>query len=133
AGDLWCCIARPCGDGKWGDAIVFDSSDGYLEEPALAVSEKTGIHVAFTSEHRHAQVRNVSYLTKKPDAPPIDAFKDAGPSHPGATRPRPPQAFAGLAGWPGDVSPAQLPQSLSPDVKVASLPEETKPQDRAVD
>jgi hypothetical protein len=68
-GYLWELIARPFRDGKWGDAVVFDGSDGYLEEPALAVSEKTGITVAFTSEHRHAQVRSVEFVTKKPDAP----------------------------------------------------------------
>jgi hypothetical protein len=138
-GYLWELIARPFRDGKWGDAVVFDGSDGYLEEPALAVSDKTGITVAFTSEHRHAQVRNVEYVTKKPGAPAIDAFKDAGPANPAATKMAIEKAydhhhdFDGLIGWHGDVYLAQLPQSLSEDVKVASLPEEAKPQDRSVD
>ena len=87
---------------------MFDGSDGYLEEPALAVST-TGINVAFTSEHRHAQVRNVSYVTKKPDAPPVEASKDAGPANPDATRTAIEKAydhhhdFDGLIGWHGDV------------------------------
>src|SRR4029079_10292571 len=106
---------------------------------ALAVSDKTGITVAFTSEHRHAQVRNVEYVTKKPDAPAVDAFKDAGPANPAVTKMAIEKAydhhhdFDGLIGWHGDVYLAQLPQQLSEDIKVGRLPPEGKPEDRAVD
>lgn len=137
-GYLWELQARPFRDGKWQDAIVFDSSDGYLEEPGVVVTQ-AGIRVAYTSEHRHTTARQVSYLTKKGDAPPIDKGPKAGPDNPAATTQAIERAydhhhdFDGLMGWHGDVYLSQLPQILLPDIEVAKLPVEERPKDRPVD
>jgi hypothetical protein len=122
-GYLWEVLARPFRDGKWQDALVFDGSDGYLEEPALAISD-SGIKVAYTTEHRHARARRVAYVTKKPEAPTTQGIDQAYDHH---------HDFDGLLGWHGDVYLAPLPQALSPDINLASFPVENAPTDRDVD
>lgn len=137
-GYLWELQARPFRDGAWQDARVFDTSDGYLEEAGITVGE-SGIKVTYTSEHRHSAARQVGYVTKKEDAPPIDESSAAGPDHPDSTREAINRAydhhhdFDGLMGWQGDVYLAPLPKMLAPDIDLASLPVEEKPADRAVD
>lgn len=137
-GYLWELLARPFADGKWQDARVFDSSDGYLEEPGVVVG-KGGVRIAFAGEHRHSQARRVSYVTKKDDAPAVDPNSGAGPQNPAATTQQIDKAydhhhdFDGLLGWHGDVYLAPLQKMLPEELKLASLPIEKAPVDRDVD
>ncbi len=126
-GYLWELQARPFREGAWQNAIVFNESDGYLEEPALANSPG-GIKVAYTSEHRHSSARNVAYVTKKDDAPPVDAATtqpiEAAYNHH--------HDFDGYVGWHGDVYLTSLPNLMPSAIELAKLPAEEKPQDRKV-
>jgi hypothetical protein len=127
-GYLWEVQARPFRDGAWQDALCFNESDGYLEEPALAVS-KNGIKVVYTSEHRHSSVRDVTFHTKKPAAPPVTP----GTTQPIAAAYDHHHDFDGYVGWHGDVYLASLPLLISPELKLADLPAEDKPADGEVD
>jgi hypothetical protein len=128
-GYLWELMARPFKDGAWQSPITFAESDGYLEEPAV-VPANGGVRVAYTTEHRHSSVSDVSFHVQKKgaDAPaatpttqPVDAIYD---HH---------HDFAGYAGWHGDVYAATLPLWLDTPIDLASLPVEEKPTDRPVD
>ena len=132
-GYLWEVMARPFRDGAWQAPKVFNDSDGYLEEPAV-VSSKSGVKVAYTSEHRHSSARDVTYVTKKENAPPLASGGGAG-----ATTQAIEAAydhhkdFDGFMGWHGDVYLAPLPNLLPPALEQSSLPAEEKPADRKPD
>jgi hypothetical protein len=128
-GYLWELMARPFRDGAWQEPVKISDSDGYLEEPAV-VPSKSGIRLAYTSEHRHSTARDVTYHVKKDDAPPKPAAPATQPVEAAYDHHH---DFDGYMGWHGDVYAATLPLWLAPAIDPSSLPVEDKPADRPVD
>ena len=51
----WQVVARPFRGGRWADPVLFESSDGYLEEAGVATAPD-GLRIAYGGEHRRAHI-----------------------------------------------------------------------------
>ncbi len=111
-GYLWELQARPFRDGRWQEPQLFLDSDGYLEEPGVAVTVG-GIRVVYTTEHRRTSARRVGF--HEPHGEEYDHHHD----------------FDGFAGWKGDAYLGTL-EPASASIP-AAFPVEERPADRPVE
>ncbi len=123
-GYYWDLLGRPFRGGKWGEAVRFGSSDGYLEEAGVA-SSPGGLRVAYGGEHRSEHIPAAGARRPVAAAPPHE-------DPPGTPPHDHHRDFDARRGWNGEVHFATAGQPGAPGPAAASLPEIAAPADLPV-